>query len=441
MEILAALADRRAWDVLVVPMRSGDAETPRLPRGAGPAEPVGPVPREGSAVAGDARRAGRPPRWTTCGLVETLRHEAYHDAGDRPAEPARDPVVAQARGRRCRCGGVLLVELDVLPEVNNAIGSRPRGARLAPARERLVEIGEEQTVARIEVDRFAVLGAEPECRKRWRAAGGPGNGERAYSLDGIGVEPAAGAGSRSCPEAARVRSTAGSAPARTRTALLQRAEMALIAAQTTAGRLRTYRPSMGEVFPQRFPLVTQCGKAVEDGLDHRPYQPKLDLAGARAGRRRSAGALATPGVDLVPPAEFVQAIEATGSIDTLLPHVMEVVLAPGVRLDGPGHAHRRRRKPVGTEPARPPLPGDWWRNALSRHGVPAELLTFEITVSSVIADPERSLPILRRAAAPGDQALGRRFGTGYSSLAYLRRLPVDEIKIDRLRPGHGHRPV
>ena len=68
---------------------------------------------------------------------------------------------------------------------------------------------------------------------------------------------------------------------------------------------------------------------------------------------------------------------------------------------------------------------------LARHGVSPDLLTFEITESSVMAEPRHSLPVLRDLHALGIQLSVDDFGTGYSSLAYLRRLPIDEIKIDR----------
>jgi EAL domain-containing protein (putative c-di-GMP-specific phosphodiesterase class I) len=69
---------------------------------------------------------------------------------------------------------------------------------------------------------------------------------------------------------------------------------------------------------------------------------------------------------------------------------------------------------------------------LEEHRVPAELLTFEITESSVMSDPERSLPVLHRLHKSGIGLSIDDFGTGYSSLAYLRRLPVDEVKIDKV---------
>ncbi|TQM39227.1 EAL domain-containing protein, partial [Halopolyspora algeriensis] len=121
---------------------------------------------------------------------------------------------------------------------------------------------------------------------------------------------------------------------------------------------------------------------------------------------------------------------ATGMVDALTTFVMERVLvrvrawlARGLRLSGAVNLSVRNL-------ADESFP-DRVAEALARHGIPPGLLTFELTESSVMADPERCLPVLRRLRALGVHLAVDDFGTGYSSLAYLRQLPVDEVKIDK----------
>ena len=141
--------------------------------------------------------------------------------------------------------------------------------------------------------------------------------------------------------------------------LLQRAEMAMLAAKAKQEPLQIYRPSMGEVYRRRFQLVTQFRQAVEQGRIIVHYQPKLDLA-----ERELVGVEALvrwmhPEFGLVSPAEFVEAIEATGSIDILLGHVLDIVLQQLQRLDSAGHPDHRGGQPVGAQPARPRTSRPW----------------------------------------------------------------------------------
>jgi len=426
-DVLAALAERKAWDVLIVPLRSGD-------RDRGYLEVRDRLSRWGrfrdedlqllETLSGHVATA-----LDNLRLLETLRHEAYHDAITGLRNRLGLHVEGQAAMAQGWGGAIVLVELDVLSQVNNALG-HDRGERLLQmAGERLVAlVGESRPVARIEADRFAVLvNAMPEAELTALGTEILATVGHAYSLDGIEVDPQPCVGIAAVPGGSvDVGGESGLDPS----TLLQRAEMAMLAARAKQESLQIYRSSMGEVYRRRFQLVTQFRQAVEQGRIIVHYQPKLDLA-----ERELVGVEALvrwmhPEFGLVSPAEFVEAIETTGSIDILLGHVLDIVLqqlrawtAQGIRITAAVNLSVRNllAENFATMVAQ----------ALRRRQVPAELLTFELTESSVMADPEHSLPILRELHAMGVGLSVDDFGTGYSSLAYLRRLPIDEIKIDR----------
>jgi len=422
--VLAALAERQSWDVLVVPLRSGDRDRgylelrDRLSRwdrfrddDLRVLETLG----GHVATALDNLR-----------LLESLRHEAYHDAITGLRNRVGLIVAGQEMLAGARGAAILLVELDVLSQVNNALGHDRGEQLLRMAGDRLVTlVGADRPVARIEADRFAVL-TDPLSEAELTALGGRmlatvGVG---YSIDGIEVDPQGAVGIAFAPGGV------GADGAVEPSTLLQRAEMAMLAAKAKPESIQIYRPSMGEVYRRRFQLVTQFRQAVEQGRIIVHYQPKVDL-----GHRELVGVEALvrwmhPEFGLVSPAEFVEAIEATGSIDILLEHVLDSVLAQlwqwrsaGVHIAASVNlsVHNLLAENFPATVAA----------ALRRHQVPAQLLTFEITESNVMTDPEHSLPVLRELHAMGIRLSVDDFGTGYSSLAYLRRLPIDEIKIDR----------
>ncbi len=444
--VLGALRERDAWDVLVVPLRSGD-------RDRGYLEVRDRLSRWGrfrdqdlqllETLSGHVATA-----LDNLRLLESLRHEAYHDAVTGLRNRLGLHVEGQAAIGQGWGSAIILVELDVLSQVNNALG-HDRGERLLRmAGDRLVAlVGESRPVARIEADRFAILvNAMPETELMALGHQVLAAVARGYSLDGIEVDPQpsvgiafVGSGSPAvAPAIAPANATAATgnelaentADTVDPSTLLQRAEMAMLAAKAKQEPLQVYRPSMGEVYRRRFQLVTQFRQAVEQGRIIVHYQPKVDLA-----KRQLVGVEALvrwmhPEFGLVSPVEFVEAIEATGSIDILLGHVLDLVLTQLHEWTGKG-----MRLTAAVNLSVRNLLGDDFSEmvsrALCRHGVPAELLTFEITESSVMADPEHSLPILQELHAMGIGLSVDDFGTGYSSLAYLRRLPIDEIKIDK----------
>ncbi len=418
--MLRALEARGAGDVMIVPLRSGD-------RNRGYVEVRDRLSRWGRFRDDDLTLLETLSSHVATALdnlrlLETLRHEAYHDEITGLLNWRGLTVEIEASLATNAIGAVMLVQLDILPEVNNAIGHDRGEQLLTAAGLRLVTaVGNDRMVAHIESDRFAVVlrnsrtsSLQDTAAELLEIVGRP------YSLDGIEVEPHAHAG------IAQV--TVPGQP--DVTSLLQRAEMALMAAQSSDEPIRTYGASMGQVFRRRFQLVTQFRRAVDEGLITVHYQPKLDLKDRELIGVEALVRWTHPEFGPVSPAEFVEAIEATGSIDTLLRHVLDIVLTQlavwrGRNLKISAAVNLSVRNLSG-----PNFP-QTIKDALDEHGVPPELLTFEITESSVMANPERSLPILRELHATGIRLSVDDFGTGYSSLAYLRRLPIDEIKIDK----------
>jgi len=211
---------------------------------------------------------------------------------------------------------------------------------------------------------------------------------------------------------------------------MQRADVAMQAARAAGEPARTYHASMGQVFLRRFQLVTQFRGALEAGQILVHYQPKLSLSGRTVVGAEALMRWTHPEFGVVDPEELVRVLEATGLMDHLTRFVLDDALLRcrrlldrGLRIDPAVNVSVRNL----LSPAFPAMVAD----ALERHGVPAQMLTLEITETSVMGDAERTLPALRVLHEMGVLLSVDDFGTGYSSLSYLRRLPVDEVKIDK----------
>ena len=132
----------------------------------------------------------------------------------------------------------------------------------------------------------------------------------------------------------------------------------------------------------------------------------------------------------VPPAEFIEVAEGTGIILPVTLRVLNDALAQSRRWLDAGHS-----VPIAVNLSTrclldPDFP-DIVARLLGEHGVAAGLLRLEVTESAVMSDPARAADILQRLHGLGVALSIDDFGTGYTSMAYLRRLPVDELKVDR----------
>jgi EAL domain-containing protein (putative c-di-GMP-specific phosphodiesterase class I) len=133
---------------------------------------------------------------------------------------------------------------------------------------------------------------------------------------------------------------------------------------------------------------------------------------------------------MVPPDEFIPLAEQTGVIGPLT----ELVIGKALRQAADWNARGIVLTMAVNVPATNLLEPGWTDGvlaALAEHGVRPDRFIVEITEDVLMTDPDRSLTALAALAAAGVRVSLDDFGTGYSSLSYLKRLPVDELKIDR----------
>jgi diguanylate cyclase (GGDEF)-like protein len=424
IEVLDALAQRGATEALVVPLRGcnqvlGVLEAhDRLSRwrgfGRADVQMVGTMASH-LATAVDNRR-----------LMARLRHDAYHDplTGLLNRAGFRETAVGLLRDHPTSV--VLRLDLDVLSTISDALGYAWSDRMVVAAGRRLRdELGVDVPLARLEAGTFATLLVDHTEQQARQVAERVRDGLSAsYPMDRLTVDASVTVGYVS----ADVEPTGAVDP--DVDTLLQRADVAVRAARADGDCVRRYVPSMGQKFLRRFQLVTQFKQAIENGEIYLHYQPKMALPSRQILGVEALVRWQHPEFGNLPPDEFVPAVEATGLIGALTTFVTERSLAKvrtwldrGIRMSAAVNLSVRNLADENFP--------DWVADALVRHDVPAELLTYELTESGVMSDPERALPVLRRLHALGVVLAVDDFGTGYSSLAYLRQLPVDEVKIDK----------
>ncbi|MDQ4011209.1 MAG: bifunctional diguanylate cyclase/phosphodiesterase [Actinomycetota bacterium] len=419
--ICHALTARSAAEVLVVPLQGADRllgsievhdRQSRL-RGFGAAD-VRLVETLAShlTTALDNRR-----------LLAQLRHDAYHDnlTNLRSRLGFRAAATEVLRRESTSCA-VIVIDLQLVSSVNDALGHVWGDRVIVGAGERLRRILPAWAVtARLEGDTFAALLVGVDSARGLQVAEQVQAAlSQSYPVDKLAVECSAVAG----VALTDIEST------RDADTLLQRADMALRAARCADDTVRCYVPSMGQLLLRRFQLVTQFRHALDNGQFDVHFQPQLALATRHVTGVEALVRWHHPELGMLDPEEFVTIVEATGLIDPLTEFVLDRSLQQcrswldrGLSLSVAVNLSVRNL----ADTAFPSRVAD----ALARHQVSAALLCFELTESAVMSDPERALPVLRGLHGLGVRIAVDDFGTGYSSLAYLRRLPVDEVKIDK----------
>jgi predicted signal transduction protein with EAL and GGDEF domain len=220
------------------------------------------------------------------------------------------------------------------------------------------------------------------------------------------------------------------AHARDAESLIRRADVAMYAAKETRAGHEVYHRELDRHSPARLTLVSQVRPGIEHGEFVLHYQPKGRLADGSVTGVEALVRWRHPDRGLLPPAEFLPLVEHTVLLRPLTHHLLEAALRQwrtwyeaGIRIALSVNLSPRSLFDVE-------LPNQVWR-VLEETGVPPRSLILELTESFMVTDSGRSNAVLARLTDLGVEISIDDFGTGYSSLSHLKRISVDEIKIDR----------
>jgi diguanylate cyclase (GGDEF)-like protein/PAS domain S-box-containing protein len=370
-------------------------------------------------------------------LQEQLVHEAYHDALTQLANRAlfRERVAEALEQRGAEDDvTVLFLDLDGFKEVNDSLGHLAGDQLLVRVAGRLTaSVREGDVVARFGGDEFAVL---------IRSARGAGEAELVAQriVDGL-HEPfridTRDLHVRGSIGLAAYAALAGGDAADTRAddaeQLMRNADLAMYKAKAAGGSsFASYDPQMLAGLVERLELEADLRLALDRGELRLHYQPTIDMADSRVIGFEALVRWQHPTRGMINPLDFIPIAEATGLIVPLGRWVLEEACRQAMEW-----AKRDGQRPVKMavnvsvrQFDRSDLP-TVVREVLTETGMPADQLCLEMTESVLMTDTEENLAQLVRLKALGVTLAIDDFGTGYSSLAYLRRFPVDTLKIDR----------
>ena len=316
----------------------------------------------------------------------------------------------------------LLLDLDRFKEINDTLGHHQGDELLRLVARRLTRaLGAEDTVARFGGDEFAVLCHLPDgtgqlsfVTDRLVAAF-----EEPFTLDDLDLAVEISIGAALWPEHGEDTEE-----------LLLRADIALNEAKDSPLDVMVYDRGIDGVQGDRLTLLLELRHGIANRDLHLVYMPKVALGSGVVLGVEALVRWQHPVRGLLSPDAFIPHAERTGLIGGLTLEVLDQALAQSVawaQADSPVRIAINLSARNLLDGSLPTIVAD----RLDRAGVGADGLELEITESTIMADPARALVVLEELAEMGIHLTIDDFGTGYSSLGYLKRLPVQTLKIDR----------
>jgi diguanylate cyclase (GGDEF)-like protein len=357
-----------------------------------------------------------------------LRHLASHDAlTGLPNRVLLDDRLSQAVAHAERDGhsfAVAMFDLDRFKVVNDSFGHRAGDELIKEVAHRLAGIARStDTVGRLGGDEFVFImdrlakreDAENIARRAVEALQVP------IRIGGVDIHSSASIGIALFPTDGKSVET-----------LIANADAAMYCAkQRGRNNIQCYASGMNSITQDKVKLESDLHEALALGQFELHYQPKLDTT---TGVIHGAEALIRwrhPERGLVPPGEFIPLAEACGLIDSIGEWVVREGCRQARAWQLEGLPQLRVAVNLSAFQFRNGNLLQMIREALQAADLDPRFLEVEITESAVMSDPEESVAILEQLSRMGVVVSVDDFGTGYSSMSYLRRFPIDKLKIDR----------
>jgi diguanylate cyclase len=357
-----------------------------------------------------------------------LRHLATHDAlTGLPNRVLLDDRLAQAIVHAERDNqqlAVLVLDLDRFKHVNDSLGHHAGDELLCEVGRRLSGIVRNiDTVARLGGDEFVMLVSPASSKEEAEQVG-----RRAIEalqapvmLAGIDLYVSPSVGIAFYPQDGTTSET-----------LLAHADAAMYCAkQRGQKRPQCFEAGMNTITRERVRLESDLRHALARGQFELHYQPKVDAA---SGNVHSAEALIRwhhPERGLLPPDDFIPLAEESGLISSIGEWVVREACRQCKAWQLEGLQPLRVAVNVAATQFRHGNLLEMVQKALDDAGLEPHYLELELTESAVMTNPEDSVAILEHLSRMGVLVSVDDFGTGYSSMSYLRRFPIDKLKIDR----------
>jgi diguanylate cyclase (GGDEF)-like protein len=356
---------------------------------------------------------------------ERLEYQSTHDSLTKLPNRVKlyKEMEAWLRHREeAHVGALLLIDLDRFKEINDTLGHQVGDHLLQLIGPRLeTEIADMPgIVARLGGDEFAIFLPQIGSSRQAIVFGHRVLDalRQEFDVDGFCTEISASIGISMAPEQAQDVST-----------MMRYADVAMYRAKTEMSGLSLYSAEYDPHSPKRLAMMGELGRAIREDQLCLHFQPKVSLVTRQFYGFEALLRWNHPELGFVPPGDFIPIVELTSLIHPMTAWVLEKSIAQcriwhdkGINVSVAVNLSARNLLDEN-------IPKQIMR-LLREYQLPPNALELEITESSIMTDPTRAMRVLDHLHELGVQLSIDDFGTGYSSLAYLKRLPVQTLKID-----------